>query len=107
MRNKRGATGALKVSSTDFFQGLATAVIFSLIIYLEALGFRSLLLNSAIALFAFYRLFTATQGSLLIAGFFIGVLWYYWVPFSFRFYDITWLIPFAVIGFGLGFAFIF
>ena len=107
MRNKRAATGALKVSSTDFFQGLATAVIFSLIIYLEALGFRSLLLNSAIALFAFYRLFTATQGSLLIAGFFIGVLWYYWVPFSFRFYDITWLIPFAVIGFGLGFAFIF
>jgi apolipoprotein N-acyltransferase len=40
-------------------------------------------------------------------GFFVGIFWFYWIGFSFRFYNLTFLIPFIIfiIGFFYGIVF--
>ena len=30
------------------------------------------------------------------SGFFIGIFWFYWVGFSFRYYDLSFVIPFMI-----------
>ncbi len=40
-------------------------------------------------------------------GFFIGILWFYWISFSFRYYDLTYFIPLVILGFGLIYALFF
>lgn len=41
------------------------------------------------------------------AGFFIGIFWFYWISFSFRYYDLSLIIPFVILGVALICAFIF
>ena len=45
--------------------------------------------------------------TLFWAGAFSALLWFYWVPFSFRYYDLTYLIPLLSIFFALVYGFIF
>lgn len=40
-------------------------------------------------------------------AFFIGILWFYWISFSFRFYDLGYLIPLVILGVGFIYGFIF
>ncbi len=87
--------------------GLLSALLLSAFIYLSWLGFRTTLLlrtaESLTALAAFYILLTAERRTLYWAGFFTGLLWFYWIAFSFRYYDVRWLMPFMI--FFVAFAF--
>ena len=40
-------------------------------------------------------------------GFFIGILWFYWISLGMRYFDLTWFIPIVVILVGIFFGFIF
>ena len=44
---------------------------------------------------------------LFYIGFFVGILWFYWVGISFQYYDLTYLSPFIVLGFALTYGIIF
>jgi len=41
------------------------------------------------------------------SGFFIGIFWFYWIALSFRYYDMTFLIPFIILLIALVYAVIF
>ena len=41
------------------------------------------------------------------SGFFIGMLWFWWIGVSFYYYHLSWLIPIAVLGVALIYGFIF
>jgi apolipoprotein N-acyltransferase len=87
--------------------GFVTALFFSAFIYLEHFDLTNKLINSISAVAAIYMIFKADRPRLFVTGFFVGVLWFYWIPFSMRFYDLHYLIPFAILGLGLLYAFIF
>ncbi len=45
--------------------------------------------------------------SMFWSGFFIGIFWFWWIGLSFRFYDLSYLIPFVIIGIGLIYGVVF
>jgi len=92
-------------------QELRTAFIisfsFSLFLYLFHFSFEFYLLNTLTGLYAFYLLIISSRKTLFFAGFFIGGLWFYWIGFSFRYYDMDWAVPLVALGFAFIYAFIF
>ena len=53
------------------------------------------------AFIGFYLLLNSTKSGYFFTGFFIGLFWFYWISFSFRYYDLSFLIPFVIIGVAL------
>ncbi len=91
----------------DVRRALTLALCFSAFIYSFHFGFEFYLMNTLLGLYAFYLLITSPRKTLLIAGFFIGLLWFYWIGFSFRYYGMSWALPLVALGFACIYAFIF
>ena len=83
------------------------AFLFSSFIYLEYFGLTTKPLNTLIVLIAYYLIVTIDKRSLFFAGFFTGILWFWWVGYSFIYYNLPYLIPFVVLFFGLGYGIFF
>lgn len=100
-----------KLKSFFSFNEIKTALIiscsFSLFIYLFHFGFEFYLLNTVLGLYAFYLLIISNRKTLFFSGFFIGILWFYWIGFSFIYYDLAWVVPLNALGFAFIYAFIF
>ncbi len=94
-------------SPRHLLDGFVIALCFSASLYLFHFDLTYYLLNSLIGLYAFYLLIISEKKTLLFAGFFIGLFWFYWIGFSFRYYDMAWAVPLVSFGFGLIYAFIF
>lgn len=82
------------------------AFLFASFLYFHHIGVTFWLLQVAIGLYVLYRLFSLEKRELFWFGFFASIFWFYWVAFSFRYYeDSLWaaipslLILSAVIGF--------
>lgn len=96
-----------KAAFKDYFQlrtiatGLLTALLLSLFIYLDYFGLHHkvavAVLTSLLSLAGFYLLLTQKRAALFWSGFFIGLLWFYWIGFSFRYYGVGYLIPLMVL----------
>ena len=65
------------------------------------------ILDTIFAVLGFYSLLVCDRKIFTWVGFFIGVFWFYWIGFGFQYYDLTYLIPLVVIGFGLIYGFFF
>ncbi|MFA5215321.1 apolipoprotein N-acyltransferase [Sulfuricurvum sp.] len=83
---------------------LAIAIAFSAFIYGEYFGLTSRLLNTLLALAALYGLLHAPARVIPLAGFWIGLLWCYWIGYSFEYYDLGWAKPLVALGFGIVYA---
>ncbi len=98
-------------SLINIFSGLLSALFLSLFIYLEYFGFRDILLSKIVtsisALAGFYIILIAPRVALFWSGFFIGLLWFYWIGFSFRYYDASFAIVFMLLGVGFIYGLIF
>ena len=94
-------------SRQNILLGLLTAVLFSGFIYFTYLDFEAKFLNTISAFIAFFLILTISRTALFYSGFFIGVLWFWWVGISVIYYDLPYMIPVVVLGFGLGYALIF
>lgn len=94
-------------NKTIIIKGLLTAILLSCFIYLSHFKIEIKLLNSILGLASIYMLLTIPRLSLVIAGFFTGILWFYWIAFSFVYYELSYLIPFITISFGLVMALLF
>lgn len=88
-------------------KGLITALIFSAFIYLKYFGIDSKILHTLLALFAFYLLLTLEKNALFYVGFFVGILWFYWVGNSLVYYDVAYLYPLIVVVFALTYGLLF
>lgn len=94
-------------NKTLIIKGLCTALLFSGFLYLSHFGFEFKILHTILGLSALYFLLTIERSALFIAGFFIGILWFYWISFSFSYYDLNFLIPLIILGIGLFYGVIF
>ena len=81
--------------------GALTALLFSAFIYLADFGIEIKALNTIDALLAFWLLLHIPKKALLFAGFFIGLLWFYWISYSFKYTGNGAIAPFVVLGFGI------
>ena len=44
-----------------------------------------------------YIIINLSRAGFFAAGFFTGILWFYWIGFSFIYYELVWLIPFVIL----------
>jgi apolipoprotein N-acyltransferase len=81
---------------------LLIAAAFSAFIYIDHFDLPHIaLLETLFALGAYYGLLSAPRRTVLLAGFFIGLFWFYWIGFSFRYYGMPWAVPLLSLFFGL------
>ncbi|MDD5201954.1 MAG: hypothetical protein PHH41_02310 [Sulfurimonas sp.] len=85
----------------SLFLGGLTALLFSAFIYLEHYGFTLKILNTLFGLTAFALMLYMPKRSLLIGGFLIGLAWFYWIGYSFKYQGVGWMTPFVTFGFAL------
>jgi apolipoprotein N-acyltransferase len=83
---------------------LLIALFFSAFIYWEHFGLTSKALNTFSGLIALYALLHAPKRTILLSGFWIGLLWCYWIGFSFQYYGLGWATWLVALGFGLVYA---
>ena len=84
----------------DIFYGALTALLFSAFIYLEYFELRLLIFNTLFALSSIALLLYISKRAVLFAGFSIGILWFYWIGYSFTYTGTAYLTPFVTLGFG-------
>ncbi|MDR0747450.1 MAG: apolipoprotein N-acyltransferase [Helicobacteraceae bacterium] len=70
----------------------------SLFIYLEALGIGARALNTLLVPLGVLGILAASRREIFLIGFFIGLLWFWWIGLSFRFTDYPLLALPTVIG---------
>ena len=91
----------------DVAKALLIAAGFSAFLYLAHWGYSFALFNTVAGVAAIWGLLTQGKRTVVLAGFFIGLFWFYWVGFSFRYYEMSYAIPFVSLGFATGYALIF
>ncbi|WP_200763443.1 apolipoprotein N-acyltransferase [Nitrosophilus alvini] len=84
-----------------------TAVIFSSFIYLAYFDINMPYLESFFGLLSFYVVLKAGKKELFWTGFFTGVLWFYWIALSFRYYGLSWMIPIMILFIGFVYGILF
>ncbi|NLY03390.1 MAG: apolipoprotein N-acyltransferase [Campylobacter sp.] len=92
----------------EIIKGFVIAILLSNFIFFSF--FENLALEFVspfLAITGFYLLFKANRWEFYHTGFFIGILWFYWVSFSLRFSQMPFLIPFEIIFFGVVYGLIF
>lgn len=80
---------------------LVIALLFSAFIYWEHFALTSKALNTLSGLIALYLLLHAPKRTILVSGFWIGLLWCYWIGFSFQYYGLGWATWLVALGFGI------
>lgn len=85
----------------DIFIGLVTSLTFSAFIYLSYFSITCKLCDTIFAIISLSLLLYSSKRAILISGFFIGILWFYWIGFSFKYYNLHWMEPLVIFGFGI------
>ncbi len=83
------------------------ALCLSAFIYLSYFNLSILILNSLFAALGFYLLLGENRVVWFWSGFFTGLLWFYWISFSFVYYNLAFLIPLIIIGVAACYGFLF
>ncbi len=89
------------LSRHEFINAVVIAFSFSAFIYFEHFNMSSKVLNTFLGLGALYGLLFASKKTVLLSGFFIGLLWCYWIGFSFQYYGLGWATWLVALGFGI------
>ncbi|MCD4667022.1 MAG: apolipoprotein N-acyltransferase [Sulfurimonas sp.] len=84
----------------DLACGVAIALFFTSFIYLEHFGFSFKFINTIFGLSSLALFLYSPKRSILIAGFLIGLLWFYWIGYSFKYQGVGYMTPIITIGFG-------
>lgn len=74
------------------------ALLLSAFIYLSYFEITLRPLNSLLAIAGFYLLLGENRIVWFWSGLFIGLMWFYWISFSFVYYDLSFLIPLIIFG---------
>lgn len=81
--------------------GIVTALLFSAFIYFYEYGLHVALIDTLFGLSALALFLYIPKRSVLIAGFFIGLLWFYWIGYSFEYTGVGYLTPIITILFAV------
>jgi apolipoprotein N-acyltransferase len=91
----------MKKLQQDFLLAILTALFFSAFIYFEYFGITLKLINTLFGIAALALLLYIPKRAILIAGFFIGLFWFYWIGNSFKYQGVGYMEPFITLGFGI------
>ena len=83
------------------------ALLLSAFIYLSYFGIVFRPINSLFAMLGFYLLLGENRMVWFWSGLFIGIMWFYWISFSFIYYDLRFMIPFVIFGVAITYAILF
>ena len=89
------------------YKSLLTTLFFTFFLYSNYMGFDIYFLNTIFAIMGIVLLFTLNKKELFISGFFISVLWFWWIGYSFVYYDLHFLIPFILLSIGVLYGILF
>lgn len=81
--------------------GAVTATLFSAFIYFEHLDITIKILNTVFGVVSIALLLYIPKRAVLVAGFFIGLFWFYWIGYSFKYNDVGYLTPFVTFAFAV------
>lgn len=95
MRNLDNST------KTYIIKAFLGAISLSLFIYLDFLGFENRAINTFFGLIGLYVALIVDKKGLFWYGFFVGLLWFWWISISFIYYELQYLIPFIVLFFAV------
>ncbi len=87
--------------------GFFIALLSSGAIYLDWFGVISPLINTILGLLTIYLLVISSSKIWLWSGFFIGILWFWWISMSFKNYGFAWATPLGILFIGFGYGLIF
>jgi len=79
------------------YKSILLSIFLSIFIYLEYLNISIKILNTIFALSGFILLFQLSKKELFVSGFLIGILWFWWISYSFIHYNLSYLIPIVII----------
>lgn len=85
----------------DLMCGVITSLLFSAFIYFEHFDITLKALNTLFALLALWMLLYMPKRAVLTAGFFIGLLWFYWIGYSFKYNGVGYMAPLITILFAI------
>jgi apolipoprotein N-acyltransferase len=88
------------ISFQKLLSNFLIALLFSSSIYLEYFNLTNIFINSILSLFSIYLILTVSKKNMFYVGFFVGILWFWWVGYSFVYYDLIYLIPLILISVG-------
>jgi apolipoprotein N-acyltransferase len=80
---------------------------FSSWIFFELLHIKFSFLVLIFGFFSFYKILLFSKKELFLTGFFIGIIWFYWIGLSFRYVGLTQIVPIIIIGIGIIYGAIF
>ena len=109
----KGILLSLYIKISDYFTikkittGFLIALLSAGAIYLDWLGLVSYIINTALGLATLYLLLLSDKKTWVWTGFFIGILWFWWIGISFKNYDMAWAIPIPIFVLGLIYMVIF
>jgi len=81
--------------------GTLTAIFFSAFIYFEEYGLTNKLLNTLFGLASLALFLYTPKRSVLVAGFLIGLFWFYWIGYSFEYQGVGYMTPIITLAFGV------
>ena len=87
--------------------GFVIAILSSGAIYLDWLGFINPLINTILGLIMLYGLLQSDKKVWFWSGFWIGILWFWWLSVSFFNYGFAWAIPLGMLFPAIVYGFIF
>ncbi len=95
-------------STKKIIKGFAGAFLLANFIFLSFCENKFLdFISPFLTFFGIYIIINLDRAGYFFAGFFTGILWFYWISFSFVYYDLTFLIPFVIFFVGIAYALIF
>ena len=78
-------------------RGFLVALLSSGAMYLDWFGFVNPLVNTILGVLTFYLLLQADRKIWFWSGFFIGILWFWWISISFKSYGFAWATPIGIL----------
>ena len=81
--------------------GIITALLFSYFIYAEHFDITIKFINTFFGIASLALLLYAPKKAILVAGFCIGLLWFYWIGYSFEYQGVGYMLPIITLGFGI------
>jgi apolipoprotein N-acyltransferase len=88
-------------------ESLIVSIFLSLPLYLIHFGIDFKFLNTIIIIIALFLFYKADIKSYPLIGFFTSIFWLWWIAMSFRYYGLTYLIPFIILGIGIFYGLVF
>ena len=84
-------------TTNNITRGFLVALLSSVAMYLDWFGVVNSLINTILGILTFYLLLQANRKVWFWSGFFIGILWFWWLSISFVHYGFAWAIPIGLL----------